>query len=481
MNIPEKGLSKEQVLHTLRDYKQNDLDWKTGRVTSYVYDPGESVLDLINQAYTMYLTESALDPTTCPSILRLENEIVSMVAGLVGGDADTAGNFTSGGTESVMLAVLAARNRARALRPEITNPEMVIPFTAHACFHKAAHYLGVRAVTVPVHGRTFKADPQAMRNAITPNTILMAASAPGWAHGVVDPIEDIAAVARDLGLLFHVDACVGGIHLPFMRKLGMPVPAFDFSVSGVTSMSVDIHKYGYAAKNASVVLYRNKDIRRHQIFACSAWPGYTIVNATAGSSRTCGPLAAAWAVLNHLGCDGYMKIVSEVMSAARLIIDGINAMPGLEVMGEPDMCLLAFRSTHEKLNVYRIADLLAERGGWHVQPQFARGNSSSNLQMGLTGINAPQARAFLDELRNVVDELLHEDKPPALNNLAMAMKNIQLKADEQTVDMLLQMAGISNDAAPGPMAEVNTILESLPVDLAEYILISYFNNIFSGG
>jgi glutamate/tyrosine decarboxylase-like PLP-dependent enzyme len=477
MLIPAQGRSRQEILETLKSYKQNDLDWESGKITSYVYYPGQSAMDLISKAYTMYLTESALDPTSTPSILRIENEIIGMISNLVGGDENTVGNFTSGGTESVMMAVLSARNRARALHPEIIAPEIVIPFTAHACFHKAAHYLGVNVVTVPVLDGSFRADVDAMRDAITDNTILVAGSAPGWAHGVVDPIREIGQIALDKELLFHVDACVGGIHLPYMRKLGMAVPEFDFSVPGVTSMSVDIHKYGYAAKNASVILYKNKALRRHQIFACSGWPGYTIVNPTAGSSRTCGSLAAAWAALNYFGDAGYMKIVEEVMAATRLLVDGINGTQGLEVLGSPDMCLFAFRCTTDKLNAYQIADELKARGGWHVQPQFARRNSPSNLQVGMTSMNAPLAAAMLKDLQDVVRDLLKKDTPSQAAGLAMAMKNIELKADEQTVDMLLQMAGVTADAVPDRIEEVNTILEALPVDLTEFILTSYINNI----
>ncbi|MFC1474667.1 pyridoxal phosphate-dependent decarboxylase family protein [bacterium] len=392
MIVPEKGSTKDEILKTLASYKENDLDWRAGRAMGYVYHPGDTAMDVINEAYTMYLTESCLDPTTCPSVLRMENEIVGMVSALLQGDENTVGNFTSGGTESVMMAVLAARNRARELQPEIHEPEIILPFTAHACFYKAAHYLSVKPVTIPVNDDTFKADIDAMKKAITPNTILLVGSAPGYAHGVVDPIEDIAKLAQENNILCHVDACVGGIHLPYMRKLGMETKKFDFAVPGVTSMSVDLHKFGYAAKNASLILYRDKSLRRHQIFACSGWPGYTIVNPVAGSSRTGGPLAGAWAILNYLGDEGYMKIVKEVMDATKLLIDGIKEIEEIEINGSPDMCLFSFHSTTDKLNVYKLADELKIRGGWHLQPQFARENSKSNLHclMTLLSVRLPR-------------------------------------------------------------------------------------------
>ena len=223
-----------------------------------------------------------------------------MAAAHVSGDESVVGNFTSGGTESILMAVKTARDYCRPKKPGITEPEMLMPATAHAAFHKAAKYFDVKPVLVPVDGNTFKADVAAIRQAITENTILMVGSAPSYAHGVVDPIEELAALAREHDLLFHTDACVGGFMLPYLNQLGETIPKFGFDVPGVTSLSMDLHKYGYTPKNASVVLYRDKSIRRKQIFACANWPGYTVVNGAAQSSKTGGPLAAAWAVLNAL-------------------------------------------------------------------------------------------------------------------------------------------------------------------------------------
>jgi sphinganine-1-phosphate aldolase len=230
-----------------------------------------------------------------------------MVAHLLQGDEQVAGNVTSGGTESILLAVKTARDYARAHRPHITQPELVLSRTAHAAFHKAAHYLGVKPVVVGFDPVTFQADVDAMAAAITPKTILLVASAPCYSPGrdrsQSSAIATLAQAQR--GLLCHVDACVGGIHLSFLRKLGRaPLPAFDFSVPGVTSLSVDMHKYGYAAKGASVILYRERSLRRYQIFSSTDTTAYTIINPTALSSRSGGPLAGAWAILNYLGEDG---------------------------------------------------------------------------------------------------------------------------------------------------------------------------------
>lgn len=447
----------------------------------YVYDAGEKARDVIQQAYLLYLAENALDPLTYPSFLRLENELIGMIANLVQGDENTVGNFTSGGTESIMMAVLAARNRARALRPQIKEPEIVFPSTAHAAFYKAAHYLGVKPVPVSVCDETFLADVDAMKDAVNDNTILIAASAPGYAHGAVDPVEDIAKLAMEKDLLFHVDACVGGIHLSYMRKMGMDVPKFDFSVPGVTSLSVDLHKYGYAAKNASLILYKSKDIRRYQIFACSRWPGYTIVNPTAGSSKTAGPMAGAWAVLHYLGNEGYMRIVREVMDATKLVTEGIRKIEGLKINGKPDMCMFSFHSTAQRLNVYRIADEMKLRGGWYLQPQFARGNSRSNLHVSLNSITVPLAGKLVEDLRDTAGIILNEKTSHAQADLPRALQSLDLKLDEQTFSQLLELAGISGETLPTRMENINSILETLPYDLCEFILVTYVNNIMKPG
>jgi sphinganine-1-phosphate aldolase len=315
MHIPERGRTKEEILQTLDAYGKGDLPWNSGRLMAYVYDPGKEVSDVARSAYMMYLSQNALDPTTYPSVMRLEREVVRMIINLLRGDENVVGNMTSGGTESILLAVKTARDWSRAHRPEIEAPEMIIPRTAHAAFHKAAAYFDVKPVIVGFDRQTYKADVDAMRRAINKNTILLVASAPGYAQGVIDPVEEIGALAREHNLLFHVDACVGGIHLSIMRKMGYPLPSFDFSVPGVTSVSADMHKYGYAPKNASVVMYRNKELRKHQIYACRHSTIYALINPTIMSTKSGGPIAASWATLNFLGEEGYAKIAKAAMDA----------------------------------------------------------------------------------------------------------------------------------------------------------------------
>ena len=480
MQIPPKGKSKKEIFQTLQSYKGKDLDWKSGRVLGYVYYPGDKAQDVIDEAYTMYLTENALDPTTFPSLLRLENEIVGMLADLLRGDQQVVGNFTSGGTESLILAVKTARDHARATRPHIKEPEMVLPVTAHASFYKAAHYLDVKPVVTPVDGDSFRADVKAMAEAITDNTILLVGSAPGYAHGVVDPIEEIAALALENNLLCHVDGCVGGIHLSYMRKGGFAVPAFDFTIPGVTSISADLHKYGYAAKGASVVLYKNKELRKHQIFACSRWAGYTVINPAITSSKTGGPMAAAWAVMNHLGDEGYMEIVREVMEATKLLIDGVKRIEGLQVLGQPDMCMFSFASTSDKINVYRLADELKKKN-WYVQPQFKRANSPANLHISMNRGTVQQAKAFLKDFEETVAALKQEEVSDKARNLLAEIEKLSIKFDEETFFKLAAIAGLTGNDLPDRMEKINQIMEVLPYDMSEWLLIEYLNNLMTQG
>jgi sphinganine-1-phosphate aldolase len=476
MNIPEHGLSREQVLETLEGYKQHDLKWGSGRVLAMIYDPGEQARETVNAAYTAFMTENGLDPTSFPSLLRLETEVARMVANLLRGDERVVGNLTSGGTESIMLAVKVARDKARAERPEITAPEMVVPLTAHPAFHKAAHYLGLELVTTPFDPDTFRCDVGAMRTAITENTVLLAASAPGYSHGVVDPIVEIGALAQEHDVLFHVDACLGGLQLSFMRKLGYAPPDFDFTVPGVTSISADLHKYGYSAKGASVILYRNKDIRRYQIFSCSATTVYAIINPTVLSSKSGGPMAGAWAILHYLGEEGYERIVREVMDATRRMIEGVNGIDGLRVLGRPDMCMFTMVSDREDINVFQLADEMRRRG-WHLQPQFAMGASPCNLHVSVGHSNVPFVDEFVDALRASVEQV--KKAPPLdVSGIKAGLEQLMKDPPDDLFENILALAGLQGTELPEDMAMINAVLNALPVPATDALLTEYFNNLF---
>ena len=390
LTIPAKGRSKEGVLEAMRAARDHDIKWEQGRVFGLVYHISDEIDNLLKEAFTMFFAENGLNPTAFPSLRKFETEVVAMTAALLGGDQNVCGNITTGGTESLLMAVKTARDWSRVHRPGIHEPEMVLPLSAHPAFDKAAEYFGVRAVHVPVRA-DFRANVEAMRAAITPNTILMAGSAPSYPHGVIDPIRELAALAQEHGLLFHTDSCVGGFMLPFVRKLGYPIPDFDFSVPGVTSMSADLHKFGYAAKPASVVLYRTPELRRHQMFVYIDWPGGIYPSPTMTGSRAGGPVAAAWALMNYLGEEGYLHITDTVMKTAKYLQEGIKAIPGLTVLSNPEMSVFAIASN--KMDVNEVADEL-ELHGWHLDRQ----HFPACLHMTVNYMHAAVADEFLADL-----------------------------------------------------------------------------------
>lgn len=476
MKLPQRGRPAEEILSELESFRRGDMPWRDGRTWAYIYDPGPAAEEVIKKAYTLYLSENALDPTVFPSVLRLENEILTIAARHLGGDDQVVGNFTSGGTESILCAVKAARDWARVHRPQVTRPQMILPLTAHAAFQKAAHYLGLEPVLVPVDTTTFRADPDAIRRAITPQTILVVGSAVSYAHGVVDPIPEIGRIAQEHDLLFHVDACMGGFLLPYFRRLGCEFPDFDFRVPGVTSISMDLHKYAFAAKGASTILYRNRELRKHQLYACANWTGYTIINATVQSTKSAGPLAAAWAALQFIGDEGYLEIARKVLEATRKIVAAIDAMPDLRVLGRPDMNLVAF--TSDTVSVFHLIDEM-KACGWYIQPQLAYDGSKENIHLSVNPESVRWVDALLADLAACVERVR---KIPS-GRLAAAIREGLAHVNPQDLDRdkfseLLQLAGIEGGKLPERMAEINEILNELPVEMREWLLVEFLNDLF---
>jgi len=476
MRIPAQGWSKEQIFEALEQFRAGDMPWRDGRTWAYVYDPGPEAEEVIKRAFTMYLSENALDPTVFPSTLRMENELIAMAAAHLSGDEQVVGNFTSGGTESIILAVKTARDRARALHPEIREPEILLPTTAHAAFHKAAHYLDVKVVLAPVDPKTFKADVAAVRAAITPNTILLVGSAVSYAHGVVDPIEELGQLALEKNLLFHVDGCMGGFLLPYLRRAGAPVPRFEFDVPGVTSISMDFHKYAFAAKGASVILHRNKELRRYQIYACSNWTGYTVINPTVQSTKSAGPVAAAWAALHFIGDAGYLEIARQVLGATRRIAEHVDASPDLRLLGRPEMNLVAF--TSDTVSVFHVIDEMKTRG-WYIQPQLGYGDSKENIHLSINPASVRWVDALLADLDVCVAKAKSMPSGEVAGKIRAAFGDLDPSSlGDDTFQGLLAMAGVQGSALPGRMAEVNEVLNALPVKMRERLLVEYLNELF---
>ncbi len=480
MTLPATGWSREQIFATLGEWKSHDLATEGGAAFAYIYDPGErETAALAADVYRMFLPANGLDPTAFPSLLRLENEVIGFAAAHLGGGPEAAGSFTSGGTESLILAVKTARDWARVHRPEVTAPELVLPVTAHASLHKAAHYLGLKVVSTPVDPHTFRADVAAIEAAITANTVLIAASAASYAHGVVDPITEIGAIAKARGILLHVDACIGGFLLPYFRRLGAPVPAFDLSVPGVTSISMDLHKYGYAPKGASVILYRDKQLRRHQLYACADWTGYTVVNATVQSTKSGGPLAAAWALLHAVGDEGYLELARRTLEATRKIVAGVAALPGIHVLGTPEMSLVAFTAEGGGPAVFAIADAMKARG-WLVQAQLQGRGSPTNLHLTISAGHLPVVDRFLADLRASVEEARNQPADEGLAMLLQAVGTMDFTAmSDEGFAQALALVGVRDGALPSRMAGINALLDALPARAREAALITFVNDLYA--
>lgn len=475
--LPFEGLGKSEIFAALDGFKANDVPWRSGRLLGYTYDPGEDALAIAHQAYLRYLTENGLDWTVFPSLHLIETDLIHMVRDLLRGDQKVVGSVTSGGTESILCAVKTARDYARATKPHITRPEMILPETAHGAFHKACHYFDIKPILTPYNTETFQADVPAIQNAISENTILIVASAPGYAQGVIDPIAAIGQVAQAAGLLFHVDACVGGIHLSLMRRMGYSLPDFDFTVPGVTSISADLHKYAYAPKNISTVFYRNSDLRFHQYFANRRNTCYALVNPAVLSTKSGGPYAAAWALMQYLGESGYRRIVQKVQDATEKFVAGINRIDGLRVLGKPDMCMFSF--TADDFNIFELADRIRGKG-FYMQPQFTHGPTPANLHISMEWGCADSVDAGLDVLREATVEVRADKSAINLSEIRARVVEIltTAKSPDQVEANLRELAGLTSGQLPTKMARINSVLDALPDELTEYMLCDFMNKVF---
>ncbi len=367
MGLPTEGITTEAALARLADMASHDVRWRDGRAFTLAYSAGPDVLALAEQAYARFSGANALNTDAFPSLRRMQADVVDIVAQWLHGPSGAAGFMTTGGTESLLLAVLAARERARAERGA-TDVTVVLPASAHAAFEKAAFYFGVRTVRVPV-GADWRADVDAMAAAVDDRTALVVASAPQYPQGVIDPVAAVAALAAERDINCHVDACMGGVALPYLERLGEVVPPWDFRVEGVTSVSVDLHKFGYTAKGASVLLHRSKELRRYQTFVTDNWLGGVYGSSGLPGTKSGGSIAAAWAVIHHLGDAGYLDLTRRARAATLALADGLRANDALVLRAEPDAMIVAFGARDpEALDVYAVADGLWARG-WYVDRQ----------------------------------------------------------------------------------------------------------------
>jgi glutamate/tyrosine decarboxylase-like PLP-dependent enzyme len=362
--FPQTGRSPADVLAEIGELRKGDLDWRSGRAFSLVYDVDDPELEaLLESVAVAFIHENALNPFRYQTLLKMEGDVVGFAADLFGAGC---GAISSGGTESIFLAVQTAREWGRARG--IDRPRLVCSDTAHPAFAKACHYLGVEQVRTP-HGPDGRAQLSAYTAALDANTVLVVASTPCYPFGVIDPVTDIAGLAAERDILCHVDACLGGWLLPWWERLGQPVPPWSFAVDGVTSLSADIHKYGYCYKGISTILYRDRELLDHQIFMYDSWPGGLYASSTAAGTRPGAPIAGAWSVIQHLGAEGYERLAGRVLDATTRFRAGIEAIDGLSIHYSPDLSLFEFGATEGSgLDIDGVGDVMDERG-WNLDRQ----------------------------------------------------------------------------------------------------------------
>ena len=365
--LPESGRDKDEIFAELAAMAEEENgNWNNGRVSGTFYHAGEKHRAFLNKIFTLFSHMNTIQFDLCPSMFKMESEIISMTAKMLHCDAvkehhpgdEVCGTVTSGGTESIIMAMKVYRDQARA-EAGISAPEVIMPRTAHPAFHKAGEYFGIKMVSVPVDLPDFRVDPAAVAERINENTVAIVGSAGNYPYGLIDPLDKLSDIAQKHGLGLHVDGCLGGFILPWIERLGYDIPIFDFRLPGVTSMSADTHKYGYALKGTSVVLYRNNSLRRYQYFNVPDWPGGMYGSPTAAGSRSGGLTAATWAAMMYLGEEGYTRAAAAIMKVADRIKKGVEETPELTLIGNPTF-VISFRS--DDVDVFHVNDFMKDRG-----------------------------------------------------------------------------------------------------------------------
>jgi sphinganine-1-phosphate aldolase len=394
--LPTSGRPADDIFSELDDRATHDVRWRDGRAFTLAYSAGPEALAVADEAYRRFSSANALNTDAFPSLRAMQNEVVANVSHWLDAPDSAAGFMTSGGTESILLAVKAARERGRT-ESSIDRPNMVLPTSAHAAFDKAGKYFGVEVRRVAVRD-DWRADPEAMRQRIDDDTVLVVASAPQYPQGVVDPVPEIAAAALERSVNCHVDACMGGVTLAYLGRLGVSVAPWNFAVPGVTSMSVDLHKYGYTAKGASVLMHRDRTLRNYQTFVTDGWLGGLYGSSGILGTKSGGPIAAAWATMQFLGDAGYLELTRSARSTCLRIVDTVERHERLTLRAFPDATLFAFGSADDELDVYGLADELWRRG-WYLDRQAP----PASLHCTVNAVHEQVCDAFLGTLSEAID------------------------------------------------------------------------------
>ena len=368
--LPAKGRPREEILSELKEMSQQENTcWKTGQCSGTMYGGDEGHFRFLNDAFSQFSHMNAIQRDMCPSASRFESEIAAMTldlmhAGAVVDGKQPCASITSGGTESIITALLVYREIGRAERG-ITEPEVILPVTAHPAFEKGAWLFGIKVVHAPINPETTLVDVDFIRKSINANTVAMVGSAGNYAYGTIDPIDEMSDLALSHGIGLHIDGCLGGFILPFGEELGYDIPVFDFRLPGVTSISADTHKFGFSLKGSSVVMYRDRSMRRHQYFTSENWVGGKYFSPGIQGSRSVGILAATWASMMSLGHDGYLRQAKAIFETSYAMQDIVRSHPELQIMGTPSFC---FAFTSDKFDIYHINDFMKKRG-WRFNGQ----------------------------------------------------------------------------------------------------------------
>ena len=464
--LPAKGRPTADVLAELKGFAAEDPNFKEGRLWSLVYYLDEEYADFLADAYREYSSANGLNPTAFKSLKRFENEIIAAVAEMLHGTPEVCGVVTSGGTESCLLAVKTYRDLARTRG--VTRPEMVLPVTAHVAWFKASEYFGVKVRLLPLD-RDLRANVTKLARLCNRNTVMILGSAPEYPHGTIDPIEAFSAIALKRRIPLHVDACVGGFILPFMEMNGRSLPLWDYRVPGVTSISADIHKYGFASKGASTITYRNLDYLKYQMFVYQDWPGGVFASPALLGTRPGGAYAAAWAAMQHFGKSGYRDLAERTMQAFDKMRKGIQKMPELYVMGQPTGPLLAYGSSDPEVNMFAVGDQMQERG-WSIN----RLQRPDGLHAMITASHLEVVDDYLRDLKQAVATVKANPELAKSGSAATygMMSHIPLRGmvRQKILDLFAQMyqAGghdidLHEQAAiePGLKGQMNVMIEKL--------------------
>uniref|UniRef100_A0A8C2JVE3 sphinganine-1-phosphate aldolase n=1 Tax=Cyprinus carpio TaxID=7962 RepID=A0A8C2JVE3_CYPCA len=402
--LPVQGLTHKQLLDKIREYETlSEVDWAKGKVSGAVYWGDEKLTDLLVKVYGEFAWSNPLHPDLFPGVRKMEAEVVRMACALFNGGPDSCGTVTSGGTESILMACKAYRDMAH--ERGIKHPEIIAPVSVHAAFDKAAHYFGMKLIHVPLDKKTMKVDVKAMRRAISRNTAMLVCSAPQFPHGIIDPVVEVAKLAVKYNIPFHVDACLGGFLIVFMEKAGFKLDPFDFRVKGVTSISADTHKYGYAPKGSSVVLYSDKKFRHYQYFVAPDWQGGIYASPSMAGSRPGGIIAACWATMMHMGEKGYVEATKKVIETARKIKAGIRQIDGVFVFGDPEVSVVALGS--DVFDIFRLSNALTSKS-WNLNTlQFP---SSIHICVTMLHTQPGVAEQFISDVKREVAIIMKNPK-----------------------------------------------------------------------